>query len=115
GLMSDAAVNPLNRTDQPGRGSLSPKQRDRVRSRLVKRRNACGSCGNTEFEIGKALYLGFLWLSEHTDAYMIALTCTNPECAAPRTGIRLREGDFLGKGEHLGIDGTGPPCDEPSR
>ena len=55
----------------------------------------CEACGATEFTVGHALYLGFLFLDEDDDAYMVALTCRNPNCAQPHTGIRLREKDFL--------------------
>jgi hypothetical protein len=36
-----------------------------------------------------------LFLSEDHDNHMVALTCKNPDCGSPRTGIRLREADFL--------------------
>ena len=42
---------------------------------------------------------GFLFLDEDDDAYLVALTCRNPKCAQPRTAIRLREKDFLSRGE----------------
>ena len=52
-------------------------------------------CGWTDFEVGDSLYLGFLFLSEDHDNHMVALTCKNPDCGAPRTGIRLHEADFI--------------------
>jgi hypothetical protein len=75
--------------------SLLPADRDRVRGLLTAKGGQCGSCGGTDFEIGHALYLGFLFLDEDDDAYMVALTCRNPECALPHTAIRLHENDFL--------------------
>lgn len=64
--------------------------------KLVRERNfTCGSCSSESFQVGHALYLGFLFLSEDQDAYMVALTCKGPDCGAPRTGIKLREAEFL--------------------
>lgn len=100
--MSEATTDVLATTERPERMVLTEKQRDRVRKKLARQRKSCGSCRNTDFEIGKALYLGFLWRFEDTDAYMIALTCTNPDCSAPRTGLRLRGRDFLAEGERTG-------------
>lgn len=74
---------------------LDEEHRAVVHERLATRCSACGCCGGTDFEVGDALYLGFLFRSEPTDAYMVALTCTNPGCHAPRTGVRLRESDFV--------------------
>jgi hypothetical protein len=75
--------------------SLVPADRARVLELVAAKGGHCESCGTTEFEVGHALYLGFLFLDEDDDAYMIALTCRNPECAQPHTAIRLREKDFL--------------------
>ena len=75
--------------------SLLPADRDRVRGLLTAKGGHCESCGGTDFEIGHALYLGFLFLDEDDDAYMVALTCRNPECGHPHTAIKLRENDFL--------------------
>jgi hypothetical protein len=79
--------------------SLVPVDRDRVAAEVAAKGGHCESCGGTEFEVGHALYLGYLFLDEDNDAYMVALTCRNPECAQPRTGIRLREKEFLSRGE----------------
>ncbi len=49
----------------------------------------------TDFDVGHALYLGYLFLDEDDDAYMVALTCRNRDCPKPRTAIRLAEKDFL--------------------
>ncbi|MGA8546823.1 MAG: hypothetical protein WB785_16395 [Mycobacterium sp.] len=78
--------------------SLVPVDRDRVLAQVAAKGGHCESCGQTDFEVGHALYLGFLFLDEDSDAYMVALTCCNPECGQ-RTGIRLREKDFLSRGE----------------
>ncbi len=39
--------------------------------------------------------MGFLFLDEKHGNYMVALTCANPDCNAPRTGIRLHRLEFL--------------------
>ncbi|MBV8180084.1 MAG: hypothetical protein JO045_15025 [Mycobacterium sp.] len=75
--------------------SLVPADRDRVLDLVAAKGGHCESCDANQFEVGHALYLGFLFLDEDDDAYMIALTCRNPECAQPHTAIRLREKDFL--------------------
>ncbi len=90
---------------RPGRGDLgviqgdnrelTEEQKRRVLRKVEERGFACGSCGSGEFEVGDALYLGFLFLSEDPDAYMVALTCQSPDCESPRTGIRLHQLDFL--------------------
>lgn len=79
--------------------SLVPVDRDRVAAEVAVKGGHCDSCGGKEFEVGHALYLGYLFLDEDDDAYMIALTCRNPQCAQPHTGIRLREKEFLSRGE----------------
>lgn len=55
----------------------------------------CEACGATDFAVGDALYLGYVFLNEDADAYMVALTCRNPDCPKPRTAIRLPANDFL--------------------
>lgn len=74
---------------------LSGEQKRRVLRRVEDRGITCESCGSGAFEVGDALYLGFLFLDEDQDAYMVALTCKAPGCEAPRTGIRLHQLDFL--------------------
>jgi hypothetical protein len=74
---------------------LTDEQKDRVRQQLRRRLGSCQHCGGEEFLIGEALFLGFLFRSEDSDAFMVALTCLNPECPAPRTGIRLAGPQFL--------------------
>lgn len=78
--------------------SLEPAARERVLEEVAVKGGHCESCGGTEFGVGHALYLGFLFLDEDQDAYMVALTCRNPDCALPRTGIVLPEKTFLSDG-----------------
>jgi hypothetical protein len=75
--------------------SLEAAARQRVLEQVAAKGGHCESCGATDFEVGHALYLGFLFLDEDDDAYMVALTCSNPDCAKPRTGIVLGDNDFL--------------------
>ncbi|WP_046300507.1 hypothetical protein [Mycobacterium sp. UM_Kg27] len=70
--------------------------RDRVSELVMVRGGHCAGCGGTDFTVGRALYLGFLFLDEEHDAYLIALTCRNPSCPQPRAAIRLRYREFLG-------------------
>ncbi|MFI6808074.1 hypothetical protein ACIBO6_24145 [Streptomyces luteogriseus] len=75
---------------------LDEQQRDRIHRLLRRRRPACPSCGNRRrWTVGDALPLGFLFLDEEEDAYMVALTCGRRGCPRPRTGIVVREEDFL--------------------
>lgn len=74
---------------------LTEEQQRRVRGQLHRRRPACGGCGSDEFRIGDALFLGFLFRREEHDAYMVALTCTDPACPDPHTGITLHASEFL--------------------
>ncbi len=74
---------------------LDGEQKQRVLEQVERKRFTCGGCGSGDFEVGEALYLGFLFHSEHNDDYMVGLTCENPDCETPRTGVRLRESEFL--------------------
>lgn len=74
---------------------LDDSQKRKVLERAREQGFTCSSCGSGDFEVGEVLYLGFLFLSEDRDNYMVALTCKNPACEAPRTGIRLHEAEFL--------------------
>ena len=74
---------------------LDESQKSRVLDRIRERGFSCPTCGSTAFEVGGSLYMGFLFLSEDHDNHMVALTCKNRDCGSPRTGIRLREADFL--------------------
>lgn len=75
--------------------SLNQAERECVLEQVTAKGGRCEGCGGTEFDVGDALYLGFLFLDEDDDAYMVALTCRNAECPKPRTGIKLPEKDFL--------------------
>ena len=78
--------------------SLAPVDRDRVLEHISAQGGQCEACGATDFEVGHALYLGFLFLDEDDDAYLVALTCRTSDCGR-RTAIRLCEKDFLSRGE----------------
>jgi hypothetical protein len=79
--------------------ALDQAAHERVLSRVAAKGGYCECCGGQDFDVGYALYLGFLFLDEDSDAYMVALTCANPDCAKPRTAIRLPEKDFLDDGD----------------
>lgn len=80
---------------RPELTDLNSAARHRVMENVSAKGGHCEACGGTDFEVGHAMYLGFLFLNEEDDAYMVALTCRNPDCPKPRTGIVLPEGDFL--------------------
>lgn len=75
--------------------SLDSVARHRVLEQVTAKGGHCEACGATDFAVGDALYLGYLFLNEDADAYLVALTCRNPDCAKPRTAIRLSDKDFL--------------------
>ncbi|RCW45975.1 hypothetical protein DFQ14_102277 [Halopolyspora algeriensis] len=77
---------------------LSDRQKHRVTEQLRHEQTTCAGCGSGDFTVGQALYVGFLFLDEENGNYMVALTCNNPECPAPRTGITLHESAFLDVG-----------------
>lgn len=68
---------------------LTDAQQAAVLAQVAAKRPACPACGNRGFQVGQALYVGFLFHSEPTDAYMVALTCANPACPRPHSGITL--------------------------
>ncbi|HJT04762.1 MAG TPA: hypothetical protein VJ757_14220 [Pseudonocardiaceae bacterium] len=74
---------------------LTDDDKERVLRQVRRRRGSCQHCGGEQFEVGDALFLGFLFHSEDSDAYMVALTCRNPACPTPRTGIRLPRSQLL--------------------
>lgn len=80
---------------RPELTALDALARERVTQHVAAKGGHCESCGATHFDVGDALYLGFLFLDEDNDAYMVALTCRNPDCARPRTAIVLHENEFL--------------------
>lgn len=73
--------------------ALDSPARHRVLDQIAAKGGSCEGCGGTDFDVGDALYLGFLFLDEDPDSYMVALTCRNPQCTKPRTGIILRNKD----------------------
>jgi hypothetical protein len=74
--------------------TLGGEQKVRVLEQVESKHFTCGNCGSEDFRVGDALYLGFLFRSEQDEDYMVGLICENPDCEAPRTGIRLRESEF---------------------
>ena len=74
---------------------LNQAARQRVCHQIAIRGGCCEVCGAKDFDVGDALFLGFLFLDEDPEAYMIALTCRNRGCIKPRTGIILPEKTFL--------------------
>ena len=74
---------------------LTESQKRRVLERVEERNFTCASCGSGDFSVREALEMGFLFLDEEHGTYMVALTCANPDCSAPRTGIRLYRTEFL--------------------
>ncbi|OBB99278.1 hypothetical protein A5782_23460 [Mycobacterium sp. 852002-40037_SCH5390672] len=75
--------------------SLDSAACQRVQEQIAAKGGHCEACGTTDFAVGAAMIMGFLFLDEDADAYMVALTCRNPDCPKPRTGIRLCGKDFL--------------------
>ncbi|MGV0634268.1 hypothetical protein ABQE69_11330 [Mycolicibacillus trivialis] len=74
---------------------LSDAATERVVAHLEASGLRCECCGAADFTIGSALPMGFLFLDEDDDAYLVALTCRNGDCGRPRTGLRLAGADFL--------------------
>lgn len=75
---------------------LDEEQKQKVLAKVRERDVSCGHCGSDDFEVGEALPLGFLFLTEKQGMYMVALTCKREDCATPRMGIKLHEPEFLG-------------------
>lgn len=86
--MTDMAV-------RPELVCLKSAERQQVAELVAVKGGRCAACGGKHFEVGHALYLGFLFLNEDDDAFMVALTCRNPDCPKPRTGIVLAANEFL--------------------
>ena len=87
-MMPDVSV-------RPELVDLGHAERACVLEHVAAKGGHCEGCGGTDFDVGHALYLGYLFLDEDDDAYMVALTCRNRDCPKPRTAIRLAERDFL--------------------
>lgn len=89
--------------------ALAAAERDAVAAQVHAKGGYCAACAGTEFNIGDALYLGFLFRDEDPDAYLVALTCCTPDCPRPRTGIVLHANDFLsGAGQSGAAHGPVP-------
>jgi hypothetical protein len=86
-------MHPANSSDEDPADLvvLDESQRERVRAQLARERITCGACGSTAFTVGDALYLGFLFRSERTDAWMVALTCTARGCPSPHSAVRVHD------------------------
>lgn len=80
---------------RPESMELDGEMRRRVLRRIAAEGAHCHHCGDTEFAVGNALYLGFLFLDEDIDAYLVALTCRNRCCPRPHTAIRLHRDEFM--------------------
>lgn len=74
---------------------LSHAERACVLEHVAAKGGHCEGCSGTDFDVGHALYLGYLFLDEDDDAYMVALRCRTKDCPKPRTAIRLAEKSFL--------------------
>ena len=74
---------------------LDSHARERVQEQIAAKGGYCEACGATEFAVGHAMIMGFLFLDEDADSYLVALTCCNPDCPKPRSGIKLCGRDFL--------------------
>jgi hypothetical protein len=73
---------------------LSGDEKLWVLARVRARGMRCEGCRGRSFEVGDALFLGFLFVGADQDEYVVALTCRNPRCPSPRTGINLHEHEF---------------------
>lgn len=91
---ADADAGITGGTGCPECVTLDADERGRVRDAIARRHLTCPACGQAGFRVGAALPLGFLFVSEDADAYLVGLTCTAPGCPQPRTGIRLSGNDF---------------------
>lgn len=79
---------------RPELTDLDEATRVRVAELVTVRGGRCAAYEGAEFAVGSALYLGWLFLDEADDAYLVALTCRNPSCPQPRTAIRLCYNEF---------------------
>jgi hypothetical protein len=55
---------------------LTDEHKNRILDQIRHRKETCPHCGGKHFSVGDALYLGFLFRSEDSDAYMVGLTST---------------------------------------
>ena len=68
----------------------------RVYDQIGAQEVCCEGCGGADFAVGAVLYLGYLFLDEDTDAYLVALTCRGRDCPRPHSGIVLHRRQLLG-------------------
>lgn len=81
---------------RPDTTPLSDQQKRRMLRKVRRRAHRCGGCGGRRFHVGDALYVGFLFLSEERDAYLVALTCARAGCPVPHTAIRSHAAELFG-------------------
>lgn len=93
---------------RPELTTLTSTQKELARRQLRRRRYRCEGCGGNRFIIGDALYLGFLFLRERTDSYLVALTCDQPGCAVPHSGLRCTAVQLFGAGSEPDTTETKP-------
>lgn len=93
--MTDATQKTGELGTRPELLRLDDAARQRVLEQIAANGGHCEACGAADFAVGDAMIMGFLFLDEDADAYMVALTCRNPACPKPRSGIRLSGKDFL--------------------
>lgn len=74
---------------------LTADEKHWVRVRAWAHGFRCPGCRRRQFDVGDALFLGFLFVTAGPADYRVALTCRHRSCPAPHTGITLRAGEFL--------------------
>lgn len=79
---------------RPENIALTAQEQACVMERVAATGSVCHWCAGVDFRVGDALPLGFLFLDEQPGTFMAALTCTNPSCPSPHTGITLHERHF---------------------
>ncbi|MGH3630374.1 MAG: hypothetical protein ACRDRL_23395 [Sciscionella sp.] len=82
------ADGPLSRNHR----GLDNTQRRKVLDAVAAGGLTCARCGDRRFAVGDGLEMGTVWPGEDLGTYLIALTC---EHCATRSGVRLRESEFL--------------------
>lgn len=85
------AINPFKELDE--------SQKQRVLELARERDVTCESCGVSDFAVGRAMEMGFIWHNEEPGTYMVGLRCE--DCGA-LTGIRLHESEFLREERYTG-------------
>lgn len=93
--MTSAGASTVGVPRRPELVNLAAESKRWVLTRARSKGVRCPACGGRRFDVGDALFLGFLFANAGHQDYRIALTCRNKACPAPRTGITLRAGEFL--------------------